>query len=369
MITTRAAVVEKPGAPFTVEEVTLDEPRAGEVLVRMTATGLCHTDLGAQAGGLPFPLPGVLGHEGAGVVERVGPHVTDVAPGDKVVLSFASCGHCPACRDGHPAYCATWQVRNLMAGARDDGSPTLSRDGASLGGHFFGQSSFAEYALTNERNVVRVDEEADLTVLAPLGCGVLTGFGTVWNVLRPEPGTTLAVFGAGAVGLSAVMAAAQLPLVTVVAIDLVPERLDTARELGATHAIDAGREDVAARLAELTGGRGLDAAVDTTASPKVLRTAVDALATRGQCAVVGAARPGTEVPLDMPGLLIGKQVLGVTIGDSDPAQLIPRLVELHRHGGLPLERLVRYYTLEELNQAAADMHDGRTIKPVVRFDS
>jgi aryl-alcohol dehydrogenase len=367
MISTRAAVVEKPGAPFTVQEVTLDEPRANEVLVRMTAAGLCHTDLGAQAGGIPFRLPGVLGHEGAGVVERVGSAVTSVAPGDKVVLSFTSCGECAGCRGGHPAYCASWLVRNLVAGARDDGSATLTRDGTPLGGHFFGQSSFAEYALADERSVVRVEQDADLAVLAPLGCGVLTGFGTVWNVLRPEPGQTLAVFGTGAVGLSSVMAAARLPLVTVVAIDLVPERLATARELGAAHAIDAGTEDVAARLAEITGGRGIDAAVDTTGSPKVLRTAVDALAVRGQCAVVGAPPPGTEVALDIQGLLTGKRIVGVTIGDSDPSVLIPQLIELHRRGELPLERLVRHYALDDLDKAAADMHHGRTIKPVVRF--
>jgi aryl-alcohol dehydrogenase len=367
MITTRAAVVEQPGAPFAVQEVTLDEPRGDEVLVRMTAAGLCHTDLGAQAGGIPFRLPGGLGHEGAGVVERVGPAVTSVAPGDKVVLSFTSCGSCESCRDGHPAYCATWLARNLVAGARDDGSATLSRDGTPLGGHFFGQSSFAEYALADEAGVVRVDDDADLTVLAPLGCGVLTGFGTVWNVLRPAPGSTLAVFGTGAVGLASVMAAAQLPLVEIIAIDLVRERLDTAREFGAAHAIGAGSEDIATRLAEITGGRGIDAAVDTTGSPKVLRAAVDALATRGECAVVGAPPPGTEVALDIQSLLTGKRVVGVTIGDANPAVLIPRLIDLHRSGGLPLERLVRHYTLDELDKAAADMHHGRTIKPVVRF--
>ncbi|MGP4112788.1 NAD(P)-dependent alcohol dehydrogenase [Streptomyces sp. 4N509B] len=367
MITTRAAVVEEAGAPFTVQEVTLDEPRPTEVLVRMVAAGLCHTDLLVRAAGAPFRLPGVLGHEGAGVVERVGSAVTSVEPGDQVVLSFTSCGACVGCRDGHPAYCASWMAHNLLAGTRVDGSATLSRDGRPLGGRFFGQSSFAEYALADERSVVRVGPDADLAVLAPLGCGVLTGFGTVWNVLRPAPGQTLAVFGTGTVGLAAVMAAAQLPLVTVVGIDLLPERLALAAELGATHTVTAGKEDVAARLAEITGGRGVDAVVETTASPEVLRGAVDGLAVRGQCAVVGAPPPGTEVALDMQGLLTGKRVVGVTIGDADPAALIPRLIRLHQDGGLPLERLVRYYTLDELNRAAADMHQGRTVKPVIRF--
>jgi aryl-alcohol dehydrogenase len=371
MITTRAAVVEKPGAAFTVQEVTLDEPRADEVLVRMVAAGLCHTDLGVRAGGIPFRLPGVLGHEGAGVVERVGPAVTTVAPGDRVLLSFTSCGRCEGCRGGHPAYCATWLPRNLIAGVRDDGSSTLSRDGAPLGGHFFGQSSFAEFALADERSVVRVGGDemplADLQTLAPLGCGVLTGVGTVWNVLRPRPGATLVVYGTGAVGLSSVMAAAQLPLGAVVAVDRVPERLALAREMGATHALDATADDIAARLAQITGGRGADAAVDTTGNPGVLRTAVDTLAVRGTCAVVGAPPAGTEVSLDIQGLLTGKRLVGVTIGDTDPAVLIPRLIDLHRRGGLPVERLVRFYPLDQLDAAAADMHEGRTIKPVVRF--
>jgi aryl-alcohol dehydrogenase len=367
MVSTKAAVVEAPGAPFVVHEVALNGPRPGEVLVRMTAAGLCHTDLGAAAGGIPFQLPGILGHEGAGVVERVGPGVTKVAPGDKVLLSFTSCGRCAACRGGHPAYCDTWLYRNLISGTRDDSSATVHRDGVPIGGHFFGQSSFAAHALADERSVVKVGADADLSVLAPLGCGVQTGFGTVWNVLRPGAGDTLVVFGAGAVGLSAVMAAHQLPLRAVVAVDIVPERLETARELGATHAVNAGTEDVAAVLTEITGGRGVDHAVETTANPGVLRTAVDTLGIRGTCAVVGAPPAGTEVSLDVQGLLVGKRVVGVTLGDGEPETLLPLLVQLHADGRLPLEKLIRYYSLADLNEAAEDMHHGRTIKPVVRF--
>jgi aryl-alcohol dehydrogenase len=364
MLTTKAAVVEAPGAPFTVSDVTLDDPRPGEVLVRITAAGLCHTDLGVQAGGIPFKLPGILGHEGAGVVEQVGPGVTKVAPGDKVLLSFTSCGSCAACRGGHPAYCETWLFRNLISGARDDGTSTVHRDGAAIGGHFFGQSSFAAHALADERSVVKVSADADLSVLAPLGCGVQTGFGAVWNVLRPGAGDTLAVFGAGAVGLSAVMAANLLPLSAIVAVDLVPERLEMARELGATHTINAKTEDVTAALAEIGG---IDHAVETTANPDVLRTAVDTLGIRGTCAVVGAPPGGTEVSLDVQGLLVGKRVVGVTLGDGEPETFLPLLVKLQAEGRLPLEKLIRHYSLDELNAAAEDMHHGRTIKPVVRF--
>jgi aryl-alcohol dehydrogenase len=365
MITTSAAVVESVGAPFQVHEVTLDDLRPDEVLVQIVAAGLCHTDLGVQVGGIPFKLPGILGHEGAGVVVSAGSGVTKVAPGDHVVLSFTSCGHCANCRDGHPAYCDTWLVSNLISGTRADGSPTVRRDGTAISGHFFGQSSFAAHAVADERSVVKVDATVPLEHLAPLGCGVQTGFGTVWNILAPRPGTSLAVFGAGAVGLSAVLAAHLLPLSTVVAIDRVPERLDLARELGATHTVNAQTEDVAAVLRDITGRRGLDHAIDTTAVPAVVRTAVDALGARGSAAIVGAPPLGTEVAFEVQSLLRGKRILGVTLGDAEPETLIPQLVSLRRQGRLPLERLIRCYRLDALNEAAQDMHHGRTVKPVV----
>jgi aryl-alcohol dehydrogenase len=366
MIGTSAAVVEGIGAPFAMRDVVLADTGPGEVLVRMVAAGLCHTDLGAAAGGIPFPLPGILGHEGAGIVEEVGAGVTGVVPGDHVIASFTSCGHCAGCRGGHPAYCLTWLPRNLINGTRDDGSPTVTMDGTPIGGHFFGQSSFAAHALVDERGLVVVDAGAPLAVLAPLGCGVQTGFGAVWNVLRPEPGSSLAVLGTGAVGLSAIMAARLLPLAGVIAVDRVPARLALARDLGATHTIDTTSEDLATRLAEITGG-GLDACVDTTGVPALVRAGVDALAPRGSAAIVGAPPAGTEVAFEVQSLLPGKRIVGVTLGDAEPRTLVPHLVELHRAGRLPLERLIRYYTPDELNLAAKDMHDGHTVKPVIRF--
>jgi aryl-alcohol dehydrogenase len=367
MITTTAAIVDRPGAPFTVGEVALDGPRPNEVLVRMVATGLCHTDLGVQAGGIPFRMPGILGHEGAGIVERTGNAVTKVRPGDKVLLTFTSCGHCAGCRGGHPAYCHTWLPRNLINGTRDDGTPTAWRDQAALGGHFFGQSSFAELSIADERSVVRVDPDADLATLAPLGCAVQTGFGAVWNVLRPAPGQSLAVFGAGAVGLTAIIAANTLPLGGIIAVDRVPERLQVARELGATHTIDTTQADLASVLADITGGHGIHHAIDTTGVPSVLRAAVDALGIQGTCAVVGAPPAGTEVAVDIQSLLTGKRIVGVTLGDGEPHTLLPQLVSLHQHGALPVNRLIKHYKLEDINTAADDMRHGNTIKPVILF--
>lgn len=365
--TTRAAVVESGGAPFTLSDVTLDEPAPHEALVRMVATGLCHTDLGVASGGLPFPLPGVLGHEGAGVVEAVGSAVTGVAPGDHVVLSFTSCGDCRNCDGGHPAYCAGWLPLNLLGGRRADGTSTISRDGEPLGGHFFGQSSFAERALVDERSLVKVDQDVPLESIAPLGCGVQTGVGAVWNVLKPVTGSTIVVLGAGAVGLSAVMAAALTPATTIVAVDRFGERLTLARELGATHTVNAGEEDLGEALAAITGGQGADGVVETTGNVTVLRQGVDALGARGTLVVVGAPPFGTEVSLDVNGLLGGKRVVGLTLGDAETQSFIPALVRLVKEGRLPLHRLISTYPFADIDQAVRDMRAGKAIKPVLTF--
>lgn len=365
--TTEAAVVESAGAPFTLSTVELDDLRPDEVLVRMVATGLCHTDLGVAAGGLPFPLPGVLGHEGAGVVESVGSGVSRVRAGDHVVLSFTSCGECGNCRDGHPAYCATWLPLNLLGGARADGTAPISRGGTALGSHFFGQSSFARHAVVDERSLVAVDPSIPLEQLAPLGCGVVTGVGAVWNLLQPRPGASIVVTGAGAVGLSAVMAAALSPATRIIAADRVAERLQLAQELGATDVIDVTERDLGEALAELSGGAGVDGVVETTGNVGVLRTGVDALALRGTAVVIGAPPFGTEVPLDVNGMLGGKRVTGITLGDAETQTLIPVLVDLVRTGRLPLGRLIGEYPFERIQDAAADMHAGKTIKPVLRF--
>jgi len=365
--TGRGALVRSAGAPFEVVELEFDDPGTGEVLVRLVAAGLCHTDLGAQAIGVPFELPGILGHEGAGVVEKVGPGVESVRPGDRVLMSFTSCGECASCLADHPAYCATWFPRNILGGLRRDDSAATRVDGVPVHTHFLGQSSLAEFAIADERSLVKVDESADLAVLAPLGCGVITGVGGMWNALRPGPDDVVAVYGAGAVGLSAIWGAARLGPAVLIAIDRVPARLEISMEFGATHVIDASSEDVAARIAEITGGRGTTLAFDSTASPAVASAAMDSTAPGGTVLIVGVAAPGTMLPVEMTGLLLGKSLRGITLGDADPTVLIPELVALHAAGELPLERLQRRYTLEETEQAAQDMHHGVTVKPVIVF--
>ncbi|WP_234325691.1 NAD(P)-dependent alcohol dehydrogenase [Streptomyces sp. NRRL S-146] len=302
-----------------------------------------------------------------GTDPAVGPAVTGVAPGDHVLLSFTSCGDCRNCRGGHPAYCATWLPLNLLGGGRADGSHTISRDGEALGGHFFGQSSFAELALADERSLVKVDPDVPLESIAPLGCGVQTGVGAVWNVLKPDTGSTVVVLGAGAVGLSAVMAAALTPATRIVAVDRVAERLSLATELGATHTVDTSLEDLAEALTGITGGQGADGVVETTGHVGVLRQGVDALAARSTLVVVGAPPFGTEVALDVNGLLGGKRIVGLTLGDSETRTMIPALVHLVKDGRLPLHRLIGTYPFEDIDRAVQDMRSGKTIKPVLRF--
>ena len=362
-----AAVVNEEASPFSVEELELEEPRADEVLVRVVAAGICHTDLIVRDQWYPVPLPAVLGHEGAGVVERTGEGITKVRPGDHVVLSFNSCGECLNCARGKPAYCLNFFGRNF-GGSRPDGSTGISRDGRALHSHFFGQSSFASYALVAERSVIKVPEDAPLELLGPLGCGVQTGAGGVLNVLHPEAGTSLAVFGAGAVGMSAIMAAAVTGCTTIIGIDVKPNRLELARELGATHTINGAEVDAVEEIGNITDG-GADYVLETTGVPGVLRQSVDALAPLGVCGVIGAPPLGTEVGLDINDVLIpGKTVRGIVEGDSVPDVFIPRLIELYDRGRFPFDRLIEFYDLKGVNQAAEDSEEGSVLKPVLRME-
>lgn len=369
MYHTTAAVIHQQNEPFHLEEVMLDEPRSHEIVVRLVAAGLCHTDISVQSGNVPFPMPGVLGHEGGGIVEAVGDAVSTVQPGDKVVLSYTSCGRCASCRGGRPALCDLWLPYNLLSGERPDGSaPLRAPGGGEVHGHFFGQSSYATLALADDRNAVRVDPDVPLEVLAPLGCGVQTGTGTVFNVLKPFPGASIAVVGAGAVGLSAVMAAALSPATTIIAADLVPERLALARELGATDIVDVNQVGVADALREITGGRGVDLALDTTGNVATIGATVSALAVGGRLAFVGAPPFGEAVPVDVNWMLPGRSVVGVTLGDADPRVAIPTLVRLFQQGRLPVDKLVKTYRFADIQAAADDFRRGRTIKPVLLFD-
>lgn len=364
----KAAVVRKKGGPFQVEMLTVEDPRPDEVLIRIIATGMCHTDMVARDQLYTVPLPVVLGHEGAGVVERVGTNVKKIAPGDHVVLTYMWCGHCKPCLNGNLTYCANFYPLNF-GGAREDGSIATHDKQGSVHDHFFGQSSFGTFALAHERNVVKVPANAPLELLGPLGCGIQTGAGAVMNALKVRPGSSFAAFGGGAVGLSAVMAARVAGATTIIAADVVPSRLALAKELGATHTVNSRETDPIESVRKMTGG-GADFTLEASGRPAVLRQAIDALAIRGTCGIVGAPALGTEASFDVNGVMTtGKRIIGIIEGDSVPDLFIPSLVELYTQGRFPFDKLVKFYSLDQINQAAEDSEKGITIKPIVRFGS
>jgi aryl-alcohol dehydrogenase len=360
----RAAVTETKGAPFAIEELELAELQPDEVLVEVAASGICHTDLICRDQWLPVPLPAVLGHEGAGTVKAVGSSVTHVAPGDRVGMTFNSCGRCRTCLRGKSTYCHDFFARNF-ASSRPDGTSALSRQGGSVHAHFFGQSSFATHSVATSRNVVKLPDGIKFEVAAPFGCGIQTGAGGVLNVMRPPAGSSLVVTGTGAVGLSAVMAGVVAGCATIVGVDIKPKRLELARELGATHVIDASGVDVAEAIRRATGG-GADYALETTGAPAVLRAAFDGLAPTGEVGVIGAPPFGTEVALDMNSFLaFGRVVRGIVEGESVPELFLPSLIDLWQRGRFPVDRMMVNYDFDRINEAVHDAEEGTTIKPVL----
>jgi aryl-alcohol dehydrogenase len=368
MVDIQAAVVRAQGGSFLIEDLTLEEPGPGEVLVRVAGVGVCHTDLVVRDQYFPTPLPAVLGHEGAGIVERVGSGVTKVAPGDHVVMSYASCGTCINCQRGLYGYCPDLYGRNF-SGARPDGSkPCCDAHGQSVSSWFFAQSSFASLALATERNVVKVPKDVPIELMGPLGCGIQTGAGAVINALKPGAGSSIAIFGAGSVGLSAVMAARVAGCAQILIVDLNADRLKLALELGATDIINAGDGDPVAAIQALTGGEGVQYSLECTGLPKVVRQAVDCLRLTGICGVIGVAPLGTEIQLDMNGILFGRTVRGIIEGDSIPDMFIPQLIELWRQGRFPFDRLVRFYSLDQINDAVHASETGEVLKAILLPD-
>lgn len=363
----KAAVARAPKTDLTIEDIELDDIRPNEVRVRMVASGVCHTDALVRDQVYPTPLPAVLGHEGAGIVEAVGDEVYSVVPGDHVVMNAAFCGYCDRCRAGQVAYC-----ENLFAadfgGQRHDGTTAFSKDGERISSHFFGQSSFATHANVVQESVIKIDKDVPLDLVAPLGCGIQTGAGSVLNELKPALGSSIVVIGTGAVGAGAVMAAVVAGCSTIIAADIHDSRLELAQELGATDSINTLNSDLAEEILRLTDGKGADYILDTTARPEILRKSADALGLRGTLALVGAARPGTEATFEIGGSLVkGWTFKTIVQGSSVPQVFIPKLIALWKAGRFPIDKLIQHYTLETINDGFADSSSGKTIKPVVRY--
>ncbi|NOW45990.1 aryl-alcohol dehydrogenase [Novosphingobium sp. SG751A] len=357
-----AAVSRVVGEAPQLEIVTIDDPRAGEVLVKLVATGICHTDMVMRDGHLPVPMPVVLGHEGAGHVVAVGEGVSHVAPGDAVVLSFASCGACPSCELDAPSYCHAFFSRNFLAMREDDS--TAIHDGAGpVHSHIFGQSSFATYAIAHGRNTVKVEADLPLELMGPLGCGFLTGAGAVLNALDVREGQGFAVLGAGAVGMAAIMAAKIRGAARIIAVDRSADRVALALSLGATQGVVADGRPLAEH-----GLAGLDHVLDTTGHVPLIEEAIMTLGPQGQAGLVAAFAPGAQVRLDAAFVMsAGRVVRGIVEGSADPQSLIPQLVAYWRAGLFPIERLVRFYPFAEIAQAIAAGESGSVIKPIVRM--
>ncbi len=361
----RAAVFrDKTGKP-SIENLELKGPGPGEVLVKMVATGVCHTDI-KVAGSDMSPRPVVLGHEGAGIVEEVGPGVREFRKGDHVVMSFGYCGMCPSCREAEPAYCYSQNDHNFRC-ERVDAEPYLASDQGPVHGDFFSQSSFATYAIGNERSVVKVTKDAPLEYLGPLGCGIQTGAGAVLNDLKLKQGQSITVYGVGSLGLSAVMAARLAGASKIIAVDRHQSRLAMAKELGADEIIQAGNDPVTDEV-RTHAPDGVDFTLDTTGAIQVTRQTLDVLAPRGTSAFVTGPLDGSEISFSPRILMPGLKFRGIIEGNSNPKVFIPQMIEHYLNGHFPFDKLITFYEFDEIEKAIHDSETGETIKPVLKFN-
>ncbi len=362
----RAAVLYEANSPLSIETVDLDPPGHNEVLVKMVATGICHSDLHIIKGHDPSPFPVVLGHEGGGIIEETGPGVTDLRPGDHVVLpAMFTCGKCRYCVEGEPALCSEALPAHLM-GSLPGGGKRLHKNGLPLN-VFYSQGSFAEYVVVHERTAVKVRDDAPLDVVCLLSCAISTGVGCIVNRARIRTGENVVTYGCGGVGLSVIMGAKLSGAGKIIAVDLIDWKLDLARELGADFTVNASKEDPQQRILEITGG-GADYSIESIGSIPAIQQAFASIHSGGTCVLVGAP-PMTELLELAPfEFLLGKTLTGTLLGNARSRIDIPRYVDLYMDSKLPIEKLVSgYCRLEDINGAFLDLEEGRVIREIVRF--
>lgn len=364
----RAAICRGNQQPFVIEDVMLDDPQTNELRVRIVACGICHTDLAVRDAQLPVPFPVVLGHEGAGIVEEVGSAVTVAKPGDRVVMSFNSCGDCPSCSAELPTYCYNFFPYN-WSGTRPDGSPTMFMNNEPMNANFFGQSSFATHVIANERNVAKIpDSAADfpLKQLAPIGCGLMTGAGAVLRSMRVRTGMPIAVFGSGTVGMAAIMAAKIVEADPIIAVDVNDKRLTLALEIGASHCFNA--KNNAIEMIRKLCPQGLGYAFDTTGINTVIQDAFSLLSPKSILGIVGASDQQDMLCFNETEFMGGgRTVMGILGGDSDISGFISELIGYHLEGRFPFEKLIGYFDFSEINEAINAGESGRVVKPVLRM--
>jgi S-(hydroxymethyl)glutathione dehydrogenase/alcohol dehydrogenase len=366
----KAAILEQLNSPVVIDEVELDEPKDNEVLVKIAATGLCHTDLHCIKGDLAVPLPVVLGHESAGIVEKVGEGVSGLQPGDRVVLTVAPyCGKCPACMMGVPTSCETDPQTAMLMGTMADGTKRLRRKNGEELNHFMAQSSFAEYAVVGESAAVKVRDDAPPDVVCLLGCGASTGVGAVINKARVKAGSSVAVFGCGGVGLAVIMAAKLVGAQPIFAVDLLDSKLEMARQFGATNLVNASSDDPVMKIAAECNG-GVEYSFEVIGSPEVITQAFHSVYPRpgGMAVVLGLAPIGATFSIEAWRFMREVVITGCTAGSIRPKIDIPRYVDLFMSGRLPLDKLVSArYPIEKINEAISDASDGKIVRGVITF--
>lgn len=359
MMITKGYTLDALNAPFTLENIELSEPGPKEALVEIKAAGICHTDASARNGIIPFPMPGVLGHEGAGIVVKTGPSVTDFSPGDRVAMSYGYCGKCLPCLKGRPYACERMVPINFGGGSLD-GSKRIFRKGKPLSS-FFAQSSFAYHAVVHENSLVKIPKEFPLKMAGPLGCGIQTGAGIVLNSLKPEVGESIAVFGCGAVGMSAIMAARIAGCMNIIAVGGNPASLKLALELGATHTVNRKEtEDISGAIRAITGA-GADCCIDTSGNARMVMQALSSLHYTGKLVTAGP----TALTLNTGSDLGVKSIIGVTEGNSNPKVFIPQLISYYLQGRFPVDRIMKFYDFNDLDTAFEDSMKGKAIKVVL----
>lgn len=364
----KAAILFEVGQRLDIREVEVEAPRSGEVLIKMAVGGVCHSDLHAMTGHLVASLPAILGHEGAGVVAQVGPGVTSLKPGDHVIPIWRlSCGTCEYCSGARPALCpAGTQIR--MTGRLLDGTTRFKLDGKEIK-HFAGVSSFSEYSVIPAGAVLKIPDDFPLDKAALLGCAVITGVGAVFNAARVSPGSSVAVFGSGGVGINVIQGAAIAGAEKIIAVDLLSNKLEFAKRFGATHTINAKETKPVEAIRALTGGRGVDFSFEVIGLPETIRQAYDSLSKRGMAVVVGVAPMTTEVSVPIMTLVYEERILtGSIYGSSRPWIDIPMLINLYRAGKLKLDELLtRRYPFAQINEAYAALERGEVLRSIVTF--
>ena len=362
----KAAVFHGAHEPLTIEELKLDGPMAREIVVKTVASGVCHSDLHFVDGLYPFPAPAVLGHEAAGIVEEVGEQVTYVQPGDHVIACLSVfCGNCEQCLTGHPNLCRDPSTRRTPS---DKPKLTFAESGATVN-QFANISSFAERMLMHENAVVKIREDMPLDRAALIGCGVMTGVGAVLNTAKVAPGSTVAVFGAGGVGLAAIQGARIAGARMIIVVDVVESKIGLARELGATHSVDASQGDPVAKIKEMTGGAGVDYSFEAIGLADVATQAFDSLVAGGTATVIGMIPAGQKVELDGASFLREKKIQGSSMGSNRFRVDMPRYIEFYLQGRLQLDEMItRRGKLEDVNEAFRAMKAGEVARTVLMFD-